>query len=169
MQSETRGGLFPSDPHEFESLVRKALSGPRTPFVRPDPKEEAAYDAKVKEALREKVARLEFETTKVELAKIVSSICYQELIEETNRDFGTESTRSTYKSDFGNFKAWCADQQLPSLPTSPEILAIYLITRASEGGKPDRLARMVSSVRYIHAWSNLAIDADDVIVRATMR
>jgi hypothetical protein len=150
MQSlDNRGGLFPSDPHEFEALVRKALSGPRTPFVRPDPKEEAAYDAKVKESLREKVARLEFETTKVELAKIVTSICYQELIEETNRDFGTDATRSTYRSDFGNFQAWCAEQQLPSLPTAPEVLAIYLITRANEGAKPDRLARMVSSVRYI--------------------
>ena len=43
---------------------------------------------------------------------------------------GTESTRASYKSDFGKFRAWCAENELPPLPTSPEVLAHFIVANA---------------------------------------
>jgi hypothetical protein len=161
-----RGGLFPADKHEFDALLNK----PRGPSLQlPSPEEMKEADRLVNGAIREKVRRAEFEQQRVELPQVIASIAYDELVIETQRSYGTESTRSTYKSDFGSFQNWCNDNEYPSLPSSPEIVAIYLLTRAKEGAQPARLQRMVSAVKFYHNWANHSFDHEDVQIKAVQR
>ena len=164
--SESRGGLFPADKHEFDALINRALSEPRLPRLTPE--ESAAGDRYVKDAIKEKGAKLERAQQRVELAKIISTLCYDELIAETNKVAGTESTRQTYRNDFNRFESWCRAQQLPALPTNPEVLAFFIITQAQEL-RPERLQRVVSAIKYFHNWAEQPLADDDVQVKAAFR
>ena len=43
-----------------------------------------------------------------------------------------DTTRLTYTREFKQFAAWCEEMQLPSLPSSPEVVALFL-TALAEG------------------------------------
>jgi hypothetical protein len=129
-----RGGLFPADPAEFEQLITRALSGPRLPRLTPEERIEGNNFAK--RAVDERYAKLSLEQTRIELAQTLSKICYDELVFETNRAFGTESTKATYRMDFNNFQRWCVDNGHAALPTCPEIVCVYLLSRANDGIQP---------------------------------
>ncbi|HXB28116.1 MAG TPA: site-specific integrase [Gemmatimonadaceae bacterium] len=46
------------------------------------------------------------------------------------QDVISERTRKGYANEFARFAAWADEQKLPSLPTSPEIVAVYLAALA---------------------------------------
>ena len=50
-------------------------------------------------------------------------------------------TLKTYARDFAKFEAWAKSQRLPSLPTSPEIVAVYLAAMADGAVRVDWKAR----------------------------
>lgn len=127
----------------------------------PDPKDP------IFKAIEDKRRQLESERTRVLLAEPLNTILYDDIVFETNRAFGTENTRANYKSDFQKYAEWCRDNKLPSLPTSPEVVAHYLIEMAKDH-KPERLARSVAAIAYTHEWSDLPW-RDDVVIRAALR
>lgn len=61
-----------------------------------------------------------------------------------------ERTRKAYRSDWAAFEAWCAAQGLPSLPASPDTLALYLAARADAGAKVSSIARALASISQAH-------------------
>jgi hypothetical protein len=118
-------------------------------------------------AIEEKRRRLEFEHTRVLLGEPLNVILYDDIVFETNRAFCSEETRATYRSDFNKFQEWCRENKLSSLPTSPEIVAHFLIEMALEH-PPERLGRIVGAIAYTHEWSDLPW-RDDVVVKAALR
>jgi hypothetical protein len=166
MESQNRGGLFPANIDAFNALIDRALSEPRLPRLTPE--ERVAGDQYVKDAIKEKGAKQERAQQRIELAKIISTLCYDELIAETGKAAGTESTRQTYRNDFNRIESWCRDQHLPALPTSPEVLAFFIITQAQEF-RPERLQRVISAIKYFHNWAEQPLADDDVQVKAALR
>jgi site-specific recombinase XerD len=80
-----------------------------------------------------------------------------------------EATRRAYKSDFGIFRAWCAERNVSPLPASPSPTAAYLAWEAERGSKPSTIGRRVAAIRYAHKLAGLAVPTDDERVRATVR
>src|SRR6266849_241992 len=87
--------------------------------VRPFGYKPPPYDASdpVTAILEARRKQLELEHTRVLLAEPINAILYDDICEESRRAFGTESTRSNYKSDFNKFAEWARENKLPSLPT----------------------------------------------------
>jgi site-specific recombinase XerD len=56
-------------------------------------------------------------------------------------DSRASSTRRAYLSDFASFEAWCALQGLPSAPTTPAAVAVYLASLADAGRKATTIER----------------------------
>ncbi|WP_298671610.1 tyrosine-type recombinase/integrase [uncultured Sphingomonas sp.] len=54
------------------------------------------------------------------------------------------------KSDLEAFDLWCRRNSRVALPSTPEVVADYLDTRAGEGGKPASLGRYKASIAKIH-------------------
>ena len=88
---------------------------------------------------------------------------------ETERAFGTESTRATYKREFKRFRAFCLEQDLSSLPTTPEAIAFYMLARCADGATPKALERALAAITFVHRLSDISWSFDDVIIRAAMR
>lgn len=73
-----------------------------------------------------------------------------------------QSTRATYKRCFARFERWARARGLPSLPTTPELVAVYLSALAtgkahvewlSRGGRPMRFTarRKLATLRIAYA------------------
>jgi len=101
-------------------------------------------------ASRERQQRLAFEAQRGELARMLQDVLHAEILFEVDRAFASNNTRSSYKSDFVRFRAWCVNEKLPYLPTSPEVLAHYIIEAAAGGLRLKRLERIVAAVAFIH-------------------
>ena len=43
----------------------------------------------------------------------------------------TPATLKAYRNDWRDFESWCRSHQLPSLPSTPETVALYIADRAS--------------------------------------
>jgi site-specific recombinase XerD len=100
---------------------------------------------------------------------MLHDILYDDIKAETDRAYGSETTRASYKSDFGKFKEWATEQGLPYLPTSPEVISHWLIEEAGAGMRPERLARCVNAIKFFHEWADKPCPTDDVLVRAALR
>ena len=59
------------------------------------------------------------------------------------------NTIQAYKSDMRHFEAWCDRFGFPSLPTTSDVLVMYLIDHEDEL-KPATLGRRISAIRRIH-------------------
>jgi hypothetical protein len=87
------------------------------------------------------------------------------------------STARQYKDIFRAFAAFCDENKYPSLPTTPEILASYLLDQAAAGMKPSKLDRIIAGVKWAHRLSDLggkqalhlACSFDDPIIPAVLR
>ena len=77
------------------------------------------------------------------------------------------STISAYKSDFADFRRWCDDHQLTSLPAAPRTIALYLTAR-SETLKVTSLSRRLSAIKHVHSRAGQKIDLQDPMVASTM-
>ena len=74
------------------------------------------------------------------------------LIESANRYAASSKaprTRHEYEADFRAFKKWCDGKKLPSLPTNPSVVALYLTSLADAGRKPSTITRAYSGI--VHA------------------
>jgi site-specific recombinase XerD len=58
------------------------------------------------------------------------------------------STRKAYLSDFASFEAWCACQGLPSTPTTPAAVAVYLAALADSGRKASTIERALAGIAW---------------------
>ena len=73
------------------------------------------------------------------------------------------NTLRAYKSDFRDFSAFCANNGLPSLPTQPKIIAIY-ITHLSKLLKFSTLRRRIASISVIHKLKGHYLDTKHPII-----
>lgn len=62
------------------------------------------------------------------------------------------STQKAYLSDFASFEAWCARQGVPSAPTTPATVAVYLAALADAGRKASTIERALAGI----AWAQRA-------------
>ncbi len=67
-------------------------------------------------------------------------------------DSRASSTRKAYLSDFASFEAWCARQGVPSAPTTPATVAVYLAALADAGRKASTIERALAGI----AWAQRA-------------
>ena len=63
-------------------------------------------------------------------------------------DARASSTRKAYLSDFTSFEAWCAGPGLPSAPTTPEVVAVYLASLAERGRKASTIERALAGIAW---------------------
>jgi site-specific recombinase XerD len=63
-------------------------------------------------------------------------------------DARASSTRKAYLSDFASFEAWCASQGLPSAPTTPAAVAVYLASLAERGRKSSTIERALAGIAW---------------------
>lgn len=67
-------------------------------------------------------------------------------------DSRASSTQRAYLSDFACFEAWCARHGVPSAPTTPATVAVYLAALADEGRKASTIERALAGI----AWAQRA-------------
>ncbi|MEJ7765462.1 MAG: site-specific integrase [Acidimicrobiales bacterium] len=75
------------------------------------------------------------------------------------------NTLAAYRSDWGEFEAWCQHRQLVALPATPETLARYLVELA-EVARVSTVGRRISSVAQRHRVAGLPVPSDDPRLRA---
>ena len=59
------------------------------------------------------------------------------------------ATRKAYRNDWRDFESWCRDHQLPSLPSTPESVALYIADRASTLAS-GTITRRLTSITKAH-------------------
>jgi integrase len=59
------------------------------------------------------------------------------------------ATLKAYRNDWRDFESWCRDHQLPSLPSTPETVALYIADRASRLAS-GTIARRLTSITKAH-------------------
>jgi site-specific recombinase XerD len=72
-------------------------------------------------------------------------------------DSRASSTKKAYLSDFASFQAWCARQGVPSDPTTPATVAVYLAALADAGRKSSTIERALAGIAWAqrsrgHEW-----------------
>jgi site-specific recombinase XerD len=80
-----------------------------------------------------------------------------------------EATRRAYRTDFGIFRAWCAERRISALPAAPEAVAAFLAHEAERQVRPSTIGRRVAAIRYAHKLAGFSLPTDDERVRATVR
>jgi site-specific recombinase XerD len=59
------------------------------------------------------------------------------------------ATLKAYRNDWRDFESWCREHQLPSLPSTPESVALYIADRASTLAS-GTIARRLTSITKAH-------------------
>jgi site-specific recombinase XerD len=59
------------------------------------------------------------------------------------------ATLKAYRNDWRDFESWCRDHQLPSLPSTPESVALYIADRASRLAS-GTITRRLTSITKAH-------------------
>jgi hypothetical protein len=148
-------GILPNDVANFRGSVPGDALDPAHP---------------VSVAINDMQKRLRLKARCIELASMLNDLpgFYEIYTRETQKAYGTENTRATYKSDFERYRTWCAENDLPAIPATPEVLSHYLLNAAGDGVKPDRLQRTVSAVRYYQEWVGGEPPCDDILVKSVL-
>lgn len=60
------------------------------------------------------------------------------------------ATRRAYDSDWTIFTAWCTQHGLPSLPATPDIVAVFASDQATAGLNPSTINRRVAAIGHYH-------------------
>jgi site-specific recombinase XerD len=81
------------------------------------------------------------------------------------------NTIRAYRSDWLQFSAWCAEHDLPALPSAPETIAFYLADLAGQGRKPATLRRKLTAVGRAHEAKGFSSPASmrQAIVSETLK
>lgn len=75
------------------------------------------------------------------------------------------NTLRAYRSDWGDFTAWCGAHGLEPLPASPETVALYLAALVDAGRKTSTLRRRLSAISQAHQAAGLESPTRDGRVR----
>lgn len=66
-----------------------------------------------------------------------------------------KATKDAYKSDWEHFERWCFTRRVPSMPTTPQIVALYIAEIAKggwNGEKPKKSATILRRLAAINAY-----------------
>lgn len=74
-----------------------------------------------------------------------------------------KNTRAAYKSDFEQFAKWCTQNEYPSLPARPDIVALYISALDDKGLKPSTIRRSLTSIRQAHKAASLPSPVNDFV------
>lgn len=85
------------------------------------------------------------------------------------RESLSAATRRAYASDCRVFASWCAEQGLAALPSSPEVVAMFLARQAEAGVTPATLTRRVAAIRYAHEGAGHESPTKGKAVAATLK
>jgi hypothetical protein len=164
------GGILPADPLEFLTLLKQSRPVPKRTRREIDREELKIqeYNRDVELALRDRSKRYRLDAIKTELRDYLNVLIYDDVVAETQRAVGSENTWAAYRSVWNKFQNFCDDHGFPSLPSCPEIVATYIIYAARDA-KPQMLQRVISAIKYFHAFNDTPIDMDDVQVRGAVR
>jgi site-specific recombinase XerD len=66
------------------------------------------------------------------------------------------ATRKSYKSDARSWEAFCAANALPFLPSSPEVVALYISDLASRGIAVATIRRKLAAITDLHRSAGYA-------------
>ncbi len=101
----------------------------------------------------------------------VSALLHQE--EKRAQEFAqaqhASSTRRAYLSDISIFYGWCQLRGIPSLPASPQTIAMFVADQAEEGVAVSTLSRRIAAIRYMHSLSHLESPTGSELVKATLK
>lgn len=79
------------------------------------------------------------------------------------------ATRLAYRSDWGNFVAWCASVGAETLPALPGAVASYLAYLADSGLKSSTISRRLAAIAYAHQLSGCGSPTSAEAVHAVLR
>ncbi len=119
------------------------------------------------------------EQLRTRLAQDLVGVFDEDMKVETDRLLGLRSPNTTraYKSAFGRFKNWCAENRLSSLPSTDEVIGHYIVHLRGEGTKPNTIERAISAIAYVHKLyangghdlAHHGVDFQAPVVRAALR
>jgi len=92
-------------------------------------------------------------------ALIAQSSEIEELVRKANEFIHgakAPSTRKAYLKDWRDFEIWCSAHHLPSMPSSPEVVALY-ITDCAAKLAPATIARRLASITKAHQAGGIAL------------
>jgi hypothetical protein len=135
-----------------------------------------APDDPLRLAIEESARCREIEALRVHLAHSLRGIFDDQLEAQHSRLLALpERQMRTRKQHFAEFKAFCHEEGLPSLPTVPEAVAHFLVDRAAKDIKAKALEQIVESIRWVHALADMGqrrlpgyCDFDAPIIRAAL-
>ncbi|OWY39304.1 integrase [Xenophilus sp. AP218F] len=98
-------------------------------------------------------------------------VALQATLEAANDYLGAklaDSTRRSYRNDFGIFTSWCAGYGLETTPAMPDTVALFLAHQAQAGIAVVTLSRRLAAIRYAHRLQTLPSPTEHVLVRDTL-
>lgn len=60
------------------------------------------------------------------------------------------ATRRAYRADWADFVGWCERNGVVALPTTPQVIALYLAAQAGKGKKTSTLRRRIAAIAQAH-------------------
>jgi hypothetical protein len=165
-------GLLPDSPEELRRLYNSPRPTDGVSFLDQHP---------IMVAIEETLRARSLEQFRTELAHYLGEILGDDLQDELAKLIGggmSESTIRAYKSEFTKFRDWCIGEKLPSLRTTPEVIAYYIVHQTGEGVRVKDLERAVSAIRWMHTvYDNAGHalshghtgDPEDVLVKAALK
>jgi site-specific recombinase XerC len=104
-----------------------------------------------------------------------------ELAEAVRKVIGaaeSENTRAAYATQTKKFEAWCSSHGTSSLPTTPAVVAVYLVDLAETGANPDKPAKgakvstiglALAAISAAHRAAGFELDTKAREIRKTMQ
>ena len=74
------------------------------------------------------------------------------------KDSLSENTKRAYRIQWEQFSAWCLVRGLDPLPSSPEVVCVFISWMADNGKKVATIARMLSSISKAHRVSGVFLN-----------
>lgn len=79
-----------------------------------------------------------------------------------------ENTRRAYRADFEHFAAWCASHGVPALPSTPEVVTLYVAAQA-DTLRVSTIERRLSAINYAHRSAGYDVPTLHPGLRETMK
>lgn len=69
---------------------------------------------------------------------------------ERRKHARSQNTRKSYESDWKSFVSWCQDNDVPSLPSNPAVVILYIDDMAESNKKVSTIKRHITSISQKH-------------------
>jgi hypothetical protein len=69
---------------------------------------------------------------------------------ERRKHARSQNTRTAYESDWNQFVSWCQENNVPSIPSNPAIVILYIDDLAEEKKKVSTIKRHITSICQKH-------------------